>query len=361
MERFNEKNQLHASNRLKAIRYISILFPGSRLLNGFGILSIISYGAYLTTIGDITVGTIVAFYGYLLQFRAPLLRIVRMSQGLSRFFASIERFFSHMDIVPEIQCNTGSVKKEKLQGEVEFENVSFSYLDDENVLKDFNFTAEPNQTVALVGPSGSGKTSTVRLIPRLYEVDKGQVLIDGVDVQDYDLKTLRESIAMVMQEDFLFSDTVAENIAYGRPNASREDVIKAAKDANADQFITNLKDGYDTQVGQRGIKLSGGQRQRVSIARAFLNNPEILILDEATSSVDLETEQLIQGAIDKVTKGRTTFIIAHRLATIVNATQILFIEDGMVKERGSHEELMAKGDKYKEFYEMQFENEEANN
>ena len=359
MERFNEKNQEHASNRLKAIRYISILFPGSRFLNGMGILSIISYGAYLTVNGQITEGTIVAFYGYLLQFRTPLLRIVRMSQGLSRFFASVERYFSHLEIEPEIQCNTGDVAKDRVEGSVEFENVYFSYSDDESVLEDVSFKANTNETVALVGPSGAGKTSTVRLIPRLYEADKGRISIDGIDVEEYDIKRLRDSIAMVMQEDFLFSDTVAENIAYGRPDATREEIIKAAKDANAHNFIVDLQNGYDTQVGQRGIKLSGGQRQRISIARAFLNNPDILILDEATSSVDLETEQLIQGAVDKVAKGRTTFIIAHRLATIVNADKILFIENGNIKERGSHEELMAKGDKYREFYEMQFKKDEV--
>lgn len=358
-ERFGEKNQEHAQNRMEAIRYISILFPGSRFLNSFGILSIISYGAYLTISGDLTVGTMVAFYGLLLQFRAPLLRIVRMSQGLSRFFASVERYFSHMDIIPDIQCNTGDYKEDKMDGKVEFDNVDLSYDEGEEVLSKINFKAEPDDTIALVGPSGAGKTSIVRLIPRFYEIDSGRVMVDDIDIKDYDLKNLRSFISMVMQEDFLFSDSVAENIAYGNPKASREDIIQAAKDANAHKFIRNLKDGYDTQVGQRGIKLSGGQRQRISIARAFLNDPKILILDEATSSVDLETEKLIQEAVDKVAEGRTTFIIAHRLATIVNADQILFIEDGEVIERGNHEELMARGEKYNEFYEMQFKKDEA--
>ena len=356
--RFNEKNQAHTDNRMTAVKYLSILFPGSRMLNSFGILSVISYGAYLTVIGDITVGTVVAFYTYLIQFREPLLRIVRMSEGLSRFFASTERFFSHLELKPEILCNTGDEKREKLEGKIEFDNVHLSYDNQEEILRGINFTAEPNQTVALVGPSGAGKTSMVRLIPRLYEANLGEVKVDNLDVREYDLKNLRSYIGMVMQEDFLFSDSVAENIAYGRPDASREEIIQAAKDANADEFITGLKDGYDTLVGQRGIKLSGGQRQRVSIARAFLNNPKILILDEATSSVDLETEQLIQEAVDKVSKGRTTFIIAHRLATIVNADQILFIEDGQIVERGNHEELMELDNKYREFYEMQFKKEE---
>ena len=358
-ERFSEKNQEHAENRMKAIWYISVLFPGSRLLNSFGILTIISYGAYLTINGNMTVGTIVAFYTYLIQFREPLLRIVRMSQGLSRFFASTERYFSHMDLKPQILCNTGEHKEDKIEGRVEYENVHLEYDEDEEVLAGVNFEAEPAETVALVGPSGAGKTSIVRLIPRLYEANIGKVKVDGTDVKEYNLKNLRSFIGMVMQEDFLFSDTVAENIAYGRPDASREEIIKAAKEANAHDFILELKDGYDTLVGQRGIKLSGGQRQRVSIARAFLNDPKILILDEATSSVDLETEKLIQEAVDKVTRGRTTFIIAHRLATIVNADKILFVEDGKILERGKHQELLDKDGKYKEFYEMQFKKEEV--
>ncbi|MFW5787631.1 MAG: ABC transporter ATP-binding protein [Halanaerobiales bacterium] len=358
-ERFNDRNQQHAENRLEAIWYISILFPGSRLLNNFGILAILSYGAFLTLNGSITVGTIVAFYGYLLQFRTPLLRIVRMTQDLSRFYASVERFFSHIEIKPEIQCNEGDMKKDRLEGEVEFDNVYFSYIEDEGVLSGISFRAEPNQTVALVGPSGAGKTSIVRLIPRLYEVNGGQVMIDGIDVRDYELKELRKHIGMVMQEDFLFSDTVAQNIAYGRPDASQEEIVQAAEDANAHQFIKELKNGYDTQVGQRGIKLSGGQRQRISIARAFLKDPKILILDEATSSVDLETERLIQEAVDKVASGRTTFIIAHRLATIVNADMILFVENGKIKERGNHKELMACNGSYRRFYEMQFKGENA--
>ncbi|MGM0409414.1 MAG: ABC transporter ATP-binding protein [Bacillota bacterium] len=358
-ERFGEKNQEHAKNRMKAIRYISILFPGSRLLNSIGILVVLSYGAYLTITGDITSGTIVAFYTYLMQFREPLLRIVRMSQGLSRFFASTERFFSHLDLKPEILCNTGNEKKDSIEGKVEYKNVHLSYDEEEEVLAGVNFTAHPDETVALVGPSGAGKTSIVRLIPRLYEANQGKVKVDDVNVKDYDLKNLRSFIGMVMQEDFLFSDSVAENIAYGKPDATKDEIIEAAKDANAHDFIIDLKDGYDTKVGQRGIKLSGGQRQRISIARAFLNDPKILILDEATSSVDLETEQLIQGAVDKVAEGRTTFIIAHRLATIVNADQILFVEDGKIVERGSHEELMELDNKYREFYEMQFQKGEA--
>ncbi len=355
MNRFAETNQSHTESRLNAIRYVSILFPGSRLLNAFGILAVLSYGGYLTINGNLTIGTIVAFYGYLMQFRTPLLRLVHMTEGLSRFFASMERFFSHLNIKPDIQSKSREVSGSKIKGKIEFKDVYFSYNKEEGVLRGINFQVEPDQTIALVGPSGAGKTSIVRLIPRLYEVNSGRILIDDNNVRDYNIQKLRASIAMVMQDDFLFSDTVAENIAYGRAGAKYQEIVKAAREANAHQFIENLAQGYDTPVGQRGVKLSGGQRQRVSIARAFPKDPDILILDEATSSVDLETEQLIQEAITRVTRGRTTFIIAHRLATIVNADKIIFVEKGRIVEKGSHKELLGRDSKYREFYEMQFQ------
>jgi len=357
-ERFSEQNDSHKTARLTAIKYMSMLLPGSRFLNNIGLLVVLTYGAYLV-IGDvITLGTIVAFHGLLLQFRAPLLRLVRVNEQLSMFFASIERFFTHLNIKPSITAVDGDAEKhipDKVEGEVTFKNVNFSYEPDEVVLKDISFHVDADQTVALVGPSGSGKTSIVRLIPRLYEIDFGSLLVDGVDVREWNLKSLRSSIAMVMQDDYLFSDSVIENIAYGRPSASEEEIIEVAREANAHQFIEELPDGYNTAVGQRGVKLSGGQRQRVSIARALLKDPDILILDEATSSVDTETEKLIQEAIERVTTGRTTFIIAHRLSTIVNADDILFIEQGRIRERGTHDELMSSETKYREFYQLQFE------
>ena len=354
LDNFTGKNQEHTNARMGAIRYMSFLFSGSRILNSFGVLAVLGYGGYLTSIGTLSIGTIVAFYGYLERFRAPMLRVVHMGQGVSRFFASTERFFKHIEKKPEIKSNSGTIGSDKIEGEVELKNVEFTY-ENEKVLKGIDFKADLNQTVALVGPSGAGKTTIVRLIPRLYEVNQGDIFIDGTSVKNYDIEQLRDSIAMVMQEDFLFSTSVAENIAYGKPDASQEEIIDCAKKANAHQFITEeLSDGYDTQVGQRGVKLSGGQRQRISIARAFLKDPKILILDEATSSVDLETEELIQEAIDEVTHGRTTFIIAHRLATIINSDKILFIEDGKILEKGHHEELINDNTHYKEFYSKQF-------
>jgi len=355
MDNFSEKNTAHAKARMKAIKYISILMPGSRMLNVIGLLAVLGYGGYLTSLEVITVGTIVAFYNYLERFREPLLRLVQRSQGLSRFFASIERFFNHIDIKPEIKSQPGKLEAKDLKGEVEFNDVYFSYGDEE-VLKGINLKADKDQTIALVGPSGAGKTTIVRMLLRLYDIDSGSLKIDGQDIHKYIIDQLRDSMAMVMQEDFLFSTSVAENIAYGKPNASREEIIESAKKANAHQFITGqLSDGYNTQVGQRGVKLSGGQRQRISIARAFLKDPRILILDEATSSVDLETEELIQEAVNEVTQNRTTFIIAHRLSTIINADKILFIQNGRLIEKGKHEELIEKNSHYKEFYSKQFQ------
>ncbi|MGM0420758.1 MAG: ABC transporter ATP-binding protein [Bacillota bacterium] len=356
LDRFRIKTQQHTDYRLKAIRYISILFPGSRLFNAMGVLAVLSYGGYLSATGAMTVGTIVAFYGYLQQFREPLLRLINMSEGLSDFFASMERFYAHSDLSPAI---LGRIENDpgrrSITGEVRFDDVYFSYNEGELVLDGISLKAEPEETVALVGPSGAGKTSIVRLIPRLYEVDDGRVMIDGKDVKDYSVRELRNSIAMVMQDDYLFSDSIRQNISYGKPGADEEEIIEAAKAANAHDFIMEFSDGYDTGVGQRGLMLSGGQRQRVAIARAFLKDPGILILDEATSAVDLETEKLIQDAIERLTSNRTTFVIAHRLSTIVNSDKIIFIEGGTVREQGSHNELMEQDGEYARFYKMQFE------
>jgi len=406
--RFAEENIEHFEARRIAVKYISMLGPGAYFLNSLGLVLTLGYGGYLVMEGALTAGTLAAFYTYLVGFRGPMLRLIRINEGLSRFLASVERFFDHKDIQPDIYSSSEAVtsdevvserseekehKTEKdtderssilegeerleliqdlvdvddekiekeratdkatIPGRVTFDHVYFSYNEEDIVLEDVHFDVPPKKSIALVGPSGSGKTTIVRLIPRLYDVDKGSVKVDGVDVKDWDLKELRNSVAMVLQDDYLFSGTIKENISYGRPEASEEEVLKMAEKANVDQFAEEMPNGYETEVGQRGIKLSGGQRQRISIARALLKDPEILILDEATSSVDSHTERLIQEAIDRVSEGRTTFTIAHRLSTIVDADEILFIEDGKIKERGTFDELMDKGEKFSHFYDLQF-------
>ncbi|MFP3952519.1 MAG: ABC transporter ATP-binding protein [Candidatus Bipolaricaulota bacterium] len=358
MERFVEKNRGHYRARASAIKYFSTLGPVSYFLNSLGLIFTLGYGGYLVTQGAMSAGTIVAFYTYLLRFRAPILRMVQISQRLSRFFASMERFFSHLDIKPDIVTTPGDFKKprEEISGEVAFEGVNFTYVQEEDVLRDIDFHVPPKTTVALAGPSGAGKTTMVRLLPRLYDVDSGYVKLDGVPVQDWNIYALRDAISVVMQDDYLFSGTIGENIAYGKPDIGIEEIERYAREANVDEFVEKTPDGYETEVGQRGVKLSGGQRQRISIARALLRDPKILILDEATSSVDSYTEKLIQEAIERVSEGRTTFIIAHRLSTIVNADEILFIEDGEIREQGDFSELMDLEGRFYDYYKLQFEN-----
>ncbi|MFP4588442.1 MAG: ABC transporter ATP-binding protein [Candidatus Acetothermia bacterium] len=355
-ERFIDRNEEHYHARAAAIKYFSTLGPVSFFLNSIGLVLTLGYGGYLVAAGHLTAGTVVAFYTYLMRFRAPILRLVRIGERLSRFFASTERFFSHIDLKPDIALTPGSFRKDpgEFEGEITFDKVDFTYQGGEQVLKDLSFSVNPRETVALVGPSGAGKTTIAQLIPRFYDVDRGKVTVEGVNVKDWDLKSLRNNVSMVMQDDFLFSGTIRENIAYGDPDSPMEEILHFAREANVDTFANELPDSYDTEVGQRGVKLSGGQRQRISIARALLQDPGILILDEATSSVDSYTEQLIQEAIDRVSEGRTTIIIAHRLSTVVNSDQILFIEEGRIKEQGTYRQLMEEEGKFFEFHKLQF-------
>ncbi len=292
----------------------------------------------------ITFGTLVSFGGFLWQFYQPIMELANSNRMVTRAATSAQRIFEVLDTPPEIYSRQGAVIKERLEGKVEFRNVSFSYEGAQPALREISLIVEPGQMIGLCGPSGAGKSTFVNMLCRFYDVTDGQILIDDVDIRDYDVKWLRRQIGMVLQEPYLFHGTISDNIRYGNPEASSADVIRAARAANAHDFIVGFPDGYDTMVGERGQSLSGGERQRISIARAILHNPRLLILDEATSSVDTETEKQIQQALDRLVEGRTTFAIAHRLSTLQAADRLIVLEKGKIVEQGLHNELVDKPD-----------------
>ena len=309
--------------------------------------------------GEMSLGEVVAFNSYLLLMAEPARQLVWLVNLAGEAVAGSRRIFDVLDRVPEIRSPEDAEYLGKLSGQVEFKDVSISYEGDQNfALKRINLDVEPNQIIALIGATGSGKTTLVNLIPRFYDVTSGRVTVDGVDVRDADLVSLRSQIGIVLQTSLLFSDSIRENIAYGRPDASLGEVIAAAKAAQAHEFITSMPDGYETIVGERGITLSGGQRQRVAIARALLMDPSILILDDSTSSVDTQTEHLIQKALNELMEGRTTFVIAQRLSTVRRADLILVLEDGQIVERGTHEDLIGRDGLYKEIFDLQLSRQE---
>jgi ATP-binding cassette subfamily B protein len=310
------------------------------MMTAIGSLFIYWYGGRQVIEQQTTLGTLVMFTQLMWQFYMPVQMLGEMNHRVQHALTAAERVFEVLDTTPEIPDAPGSIKMERMEGRVEFRNVHFSYEAGKPVLQDISFVAEPGDVVGLVGPSGAGKSTLVHLLCRFYEVEEGQVLIDGHDVRELSLKSLRQQIGVVLQEPFLFHGTVADNIAYGVPTAKAPEIVAAAKAANAHDFIVSLPHGYDTQVGERGQLLSGGERQRVAIARAVLKNPRILILDEATSSVDTETEMLIQQALDRLVRNRTTFAIAHRLSTLRKASTILVLEHGRLVQIGSHDELL---------------------
>jgi ATP-binding cassette subfamily B protein len=291
-----------------------------------------------------TVGTLIAFTGYMGMFYRPTHMVAHMDRMLNRAATSAQRIFDVLDTEPAIFSRTGAHKPAEVRGQIELRNVSFSYDGIRRVLKNVDLNIAPGQMLGLAGPSGGGKTTMVNLICRFYDVLEGAILVDGVDVRDYDLSALRRRVGVVLQEPFLFHGTVAQNIAYGKRDATQDEIIGASKAANAHDFIVGFPDGYDTMVGERGQTLSGGERQRISIARAILNNPRILILDEATSNVDTETEKLIQEALDRLVKNRTTIAIAHRLSTLRRADWLVILEDGNLVEQGTHAQLATKQD-----------------
>lgn len=311
-------------------------------------------GSYLAITGSITVGTLAAFVGYLEQLFGPLRRLVSSFTTLTQSFASMDRVFQLMDEDYDIKNGIGAQPIKISEGQIDLKHVSFKYNENEKeVLHDINLTINKGETVAFVGMSGGGKSTLINLIPRFYDVTQGEILIDHHNVKDFLTGSLRNQIGLVQQDNILFSDTVKENILLGRPDATDDEVVEAAKMANAHDFISNLPNGYDTEVGERGVKLSGGQKQRLSIARIFLNNPPVLILDEATSALDLESEAIIQEALDVLSKDRTTLIVAHRLSTITHADRIVVMENGRIVETGTHQQLINKRGAYEHLYSIQ--------
>jgi len=352
--RFRAESEELFSTNMRRILIQSLHQALAGALVGLAPLVIICYGGYRVIYGHITVGEMIAVTMYLGPLYLPLQRFSELNIVFSNSMAALDRIYEIMDEKPEITDGPTAIELPRIRGNVTFEDVSFAYNHGCPVLKNVTFSVRAGQKVALVGQSGSGKTTIVNLIPRFYDVSAGRVIIDGRDVRNVKIKSLRRHIAMVLQDPVLFSGTIRENILYGNPSASENDIIKATKAANAYDFIESLSEGFETQVGERGTLLSGGQKQRITIARAFLKNPEILILDEATSSLDSQSEYLIQEAMSRLVKGRTTFIIAHRLSTIIHADLIFVLSSGSIIESGTHEELLNKKGVYKDLYDGQF-------
>lgn len=342
-EIFAKSNGNFLEKALNQTKWNAYTFAVVNTITGLAPVAVLSYAGYNVINGNLTIGTMAAFIGYIDMLYNPLRRLVNSSTTLTQSVASMDRMFDLFDEKYDISDRKEAKVLPPVKGKVDFDNVSFRYDDDgRNVLSDINFSIAPGQTTAFVGMSGGGKSTIISLIPRFYDVIEGQIKIDGQDVRDVTVESLRSQIGIVQQENILFSDSVRENILMGNPDATDEAMIAAAKAANAHDFIMALPDGYDTEVGERGVKLSGGQKQRVAIARVFLKNPPILILDEATSALDLESEALIQESLERLAHNRTTLIVAHRLSTITHADQIFVIDHGELKERGTHEQLMRR-------------------
>jgi ATP-binding cassette subfamily B protein len=356
--RFRENNDALMTVNTKALRVVSTTMPLMMLFLNFGVVGALWIGGVQVSNGGMQVGQVIAFINYLMRTLMSLVMVSMLIMRVSRAEASAERILEVVESEPKVKNKPGARETFVPQGRVAFNNVTFSYNGDgrDAVLKHVDFVAEPGQTVAILGATGSGKTSLIHLIPRFYDVIDGRVTIDGVDVRDLDERTLRSKIGIALQESVLFSGTIRDNIRYGRPDASDREVVEAAKMAQAHDFISGFPDGYDSLVGQRGVNLSGGQKQRIAIARALVTRPAVLILDDTTSAVDVETEGRIQDALSRLRDGRTSFVVAQRISTVLTADKILVLEEGEIVAEGSHTELLASSPIYREIYESQMQN-----
>jgi ATP-binding cassette subfamily B protein len=351
-QKFTEKSKDYFNTNLRVAKLRALHIPPMEFMAGLGTVFIILYGGTQVMSGEITIGTLVAFNSYLLLLLMPMRFLGFITAFIQRAIAGAKRIFEIVDAVPEVKDKPNAIELPPINGHVKFENVSFSY-GQEPVLKNVAFEAKPGETIALLGTTGSGKSSIISLIPRFYDLNQGKLTIDGFDIRDVKIESLRKHIGIVHQETFLFSSTIKENIAYSKPHATMEEITNAAKSAEAHEFITSFPQGYNTIVGERGSTLSGGQRQRIAIARALLKDPKILILDDSTSSVDIETEYQIQKALQTLLKNRTTFVITQRLSTIKNAHKIIVLDQGQIVETGTHDELIEKKGMYKRIHETQ--------
>lgn len=354
IKRFEEQNWRNFQAAMKNVKLSSLLTPTVEFLAAIAVTFIVWFGGYEVVNEVITAGELVAFLTYAVNLANPVKRLSRVYAAIQKAMAAADRVFAVMDLDEKITDVPGAKPLPPIKGKVEFKDITFSYKEGQPALQHISLKAEPGQMIALVGPSGSGKSTIANLIPRFYDVDSGVITIDDHDIRQVTADSLREQIGLVPQETMLFSTSVMENIRYGRLEATDEEVIEAAKAANAEEFIKELPERYDTKLGERGLNLSGGQRQRLAIARAILKNPRVLILDEATSALDTESEKIVQDALDNLMVGRTSFVIAHRLSTIFNADQIFVVENGHLREHGTHEELLAAGGLYSNLYNIQF-------
>lgn len=355
MDKFEEGNSRFVDSKKKSYRYMGTYNSGMGVFSTLITVGSLLMGAWLMMKGELSAADLVTFLLYINNFTEPVKKLVNFTEQFQNGYSGYERFVEIMNIAPDIKDKEDAKSLDRVQGEIQFEDVSFHYSENkENVLSHVNLDVKPGEYVALVGSSGAGKTTLCSLIPRFYDVTEGAVRLDGIDIRDVKLKDLRRQIGIVQQDVYLFAGTILENIRYGKPEATDEEVVNAAMAANAHEFIMSLPEGYNTDIGQRGVKLSGGQKQRLSIARVFLKNPPVLIFDEATSALDNESEKIVQHSLELLAKDRTTFVIAHRLSTIRNAERILVLTEDGIAEEGTHESLLAQGGIYAGLYNMQF-------